>query len=66
VVLEVVGDMVPWMGAAVGNVCVTAETAACCDEDGPLNTHGYAEALMTAIFAPDEVTPDAEADADAG
>lgn len=35
VVLEVVGDVVPWLGGAVGNVCVDAETAACCDEDGP-------------------------------
>lgn len=48
VVLEVVGDVVPWLGGAVGNVCVDAETAACCDEDGPFNLElplGYADRI---------------------
>lgn len=31
VILEVVGDVVPWLGSAVGNVCVDEETAEAID-----------------------------------
>ena len=33
VILEVVGDLIPWLGGAVGNVCVDAATAAASYED---------------------------------